>query len=83
MAAALLQLDLLITTDAPIAHLAGALGVPVWVLVPQAGDWRWGEGSEDSTEWYPRMRIFRQPFAWQWQEAIAEVSAELKTFLRS
>ena len=59
--AALLQsLDLVLTIDTAIGHIAGALGVPVWVIIPAASDWRWLNVRED-TPWYPTMRLFRQP----------------------
>src|SRR5262249_23681904 len=58
-AAVMKNLDLVITSDTAIAHLAGALGVPVWVALPQVPDWRWLLGREDSP-WYPTMRLFRQ-----------------------
>jgi ADP-heptose:LPS heptosyltransferase len=59
-------MDLVITIDNSTAHLAGALGVPVWVLVPFAPDWRWLLDREDSP-WYPTMRLFRQPKIGDWQ----------------
>jgi len=51
-------LDLVISVDTMPAHLAGALGVPVWILLDAAADWRWLEGHEDSP-WYPTMRLSR------------------------
>jgi hypothetical protein len=58
-AALLLNLDLIITVDTSVAHLAGALGRPIWVLLPFAPDWRWMLDRADSP-WYPTMRLFRQ-----------------------
>src|SRR5205823_6497678 len=66
-AAILLSLDLFITSDSAIAHLAGALGVPVWMALPTAPDWRWLQEREDSP-WYPTMRIFRQKHRGDWDE---------------
>jgi Flp pilus assembly protein TadD len=58
-AAALSALDLLISVDTSVAHLAGALGVPTWLILPSSPDWRWGREG-DATAWYPSMRLFRQ-----------------------
>ena len=58
-AAVMKNLDLVVTSDTAVAHLAGALGVPVWVALPYSPDWRWLLGREDSP-WYPTMRLFRQ-----------------------
>jgi len=76
-AAALAALDLLITVDTSVAHLAGALGRPVWVLVPFAPDWRWLLARPD-TPWYPTMRLFRQPAPGDWASAIAELAKALQ-----
>ena len=75
-AAVLKNLDLVISVDTAIAHLAGALGIPVWVALPFAPDWRWLMGREDSP-WYPTMRLFRQtrPALGQWFAEI-RVAAE-------
>ena len=75
--AAILEcVDLLITSDTAIAHLAGALGVPVWLCLMQEPDWRWmREGSR--TPWYSSMRIFRQPTPGDWISVYAEVAAAL------
>ncbi len=75
-AALLTQLDLLISVDTSVAHLAGALGRPVWLLVPFTPDWRWTFGREDSI-WYPSMRLFRQPMPGDWASVMKEVSAAL------
>src|SRR2546426_965235 len=82
-AAAICQLDLVLTVDTGVAHLAGALGRPVWVLLPHVGvDWRWMDGREDSP-WYPSMKLFRQKVPGDWPSVFARVSAELQTLLRS
>lgn len=82
-AAVLANLDLLITVDTGIAHLAGAMGIPCWVLLPDyKTDWRWLKGREDSP-WYPRgMRLFRQTTTDAWGEVIARVRNELADFVQ-
>ncbi|HZF68509.1 MAG TPA: hypothetical protein VEZ47_10760 [Gemmatirosa sp.] len=66
------SLDLVLTVDTMMAHLAGALGAPVWTLLPQPADWRWMEG-RDTSPWYPTMRLFRQPTPGDWPAVIARV----------
>ena len=78
-AAILAQLDLVIAVDTAIAHLAGAMGMPVWTLLPFAPDWRWLLRRADSP-WYPTMRLFRQPTAGDWASVFAEVARELRAF---
>jgi tetratricopeptide (TPR) repeat protein len=68
--------DLVICVDTAVAHLAGALGKPVWVLLPFAPDWRWLLDREDSP-WYPNARLFRQPAIGEWDGVIARVQKEL------
>src|SRR5216684_622070 len=75
-AAAIGALDLVIAVDTSVAHLAGALGRPVWVLLPYALDWRWLRDREDSP-WYPTMRLFRQHKPQAWEGVLARVSREL------
>ena len=75
-ASAVMALDLVITVDTAAAHLAGALGKPVWVLLPFAPDWRWLLEREDSP-WYPTMRLFRQKSLGDWQETFERVAAAL------
>ena len=73
-AAILKNLDLLITVDTAIAHCAGGLGVPVWVALPFAPDWRWVVGRDDSP-WYPSMRLFRQKRWGDWDEVFQRITA--------
>ena len=70
-------LDLLITVDSMPAHLAGALGVPVWTLLVKDADWRWMEDRADSP-WYPSMRLFRQPRPGAWDAVITEVLSRIR-----
>ncbi|HEY1719838.1 MAG TPA: tetratricopeptide repeat protein [Magnetospirillaceae bacterium] len=76
-AAVLSQLDLVIACDTAIAHLAGALARPVWVLLPFAPDWRWQMARPDSP-WYPTMTLYRQDRRGDWATVIARVAADLK-----
>lgn len=78
-AAAIAGLDLVISVDTSVVHLAGALGRPVWALLPFAPDWRWMLEREDSP-WYPTARLFRQPALGDWKTAIEKVRAELMRF---
>ena len=78
--AALVQaVDLVITVDTMVAHLAGALGRPTWLLLKHDADWRWMKDRRDSP-WYPTMRIYRQPVAGDWASVLAEVEADLAAF---
>jgi tetratricopeptide (TPR) repeat protein len=78
--AALIEaLDLVICVDTSIAHLAGALGKPIWVVIPYNADWRWLQHRQDSP-WYPSMRLFRQPTFGDWQTPLDEVAAALRQF---
>lgn len=75
-AAAILNLDLVISVDTMIAHLAGALGKPVWTLLQHAADWRWMLETRISP-WYPSMRLFRQSRLGSWESVVNQVHAEL------
>ncbi len=75
-AAQIAAMDLVVTIDNSTAHLAGALGVPVWLLLPFAPDWRWLQAREESP-WYPSMRLFRQPRLGDWQSVLQSVKSVL------
>jgi len=75
-AALVRALDLVITVDTAVVHLAGALGVPVWVALPFVPDWRWLREREDSP-WYPTVRLFRQTTLGDWDTVFAHMAAEL------
>ena len=76
-AAIINQLDLVIAVDTAMAHLAGALGKPIWLLLPFASEWRWLVDRDDSP-WYPTMRLFRQPRPGDWTGVIVNVTAALR-----
>jgi tetratricopeptide (TPR) repeat protein len=80
-AGAIANLDLVITVDTSVAHLAGAMGAQVWVLLPYIPDWRWMMGRQDSP-WYPTMRLFRQPEAGNWSEVFSELKDALRQRLQ-
>jgi tetratricopeptide (TPR) repeat protein len=75
-AAIIRNLDLVIAVDTAVAHLAGALAVPVWVAIPFASDWRWLRGREDSP-WYPTMRLFRQRQRGDWEDVFQRMAEAL------
>ena len=77
-AALIAQLDLVITIDTSVAHLAGALGVETWALLTTAPDWRWGLGRDDNP-WYPSLRLYRQQQRGQWSGVVEQVAAALQT----
>jgi ADP-heptose:LPS heptosyltransferase len=75
------QLDLVLSTDTAVPHLAAALGKPTWILLRYAPDWRWLLGRDDSP-WYPTARLFRQPRPGEWAEPIERMARELRAFRR-
>ena len=76
-AALIANLDLVISVDTSVAHLAGALGKPTWVLLPFVPDWRWMLDRSESP-WYPTMRLFRQPQLGEWDEPLKQVQQDLQ-----
>jgi hypothetical protein len=81
-AAVIQNLDLVVSVDTMVAHLAGALGKPVWVLLPFDADWRWMVHRMDSP-WYPTMRLYRQPHPNDWQPVLATVARDLSRSSKS
>jgi TPR repeat/Tetratricopeptide repeat len=81
-AAIMMNLDLVITSDTAVAHLAGAIGVPVWVALPYVPDWRWLLDRTDSP-WYPTMRLFRQKTSGDWAGVFAEIETALRQLVAS
>jgi hypothetical protein len=79
-AAVMMNLDLVITSDTSIPHLAGALGVPVWLALPNIPDWRWLLNRTDSP-WYPTMRLIRQKTAGDWTSVFSEIEVELRDMI--
>jgi hypothetical protein len=81
-AALISNLDLIISVDTSVVHLAGALAKPVWVMLPFIPDWRWLLDRDDSP-WYPTARLFRQDDSRSWGSVIVRVHAALQDFLRN
>lgn len=75
------NLDLVITVDSSVAHLAGSMGKPTWTLLPFDCDWRW-QTAGDSSPWYPSMRLFRQSEPGNWQAVLSKVRLSLKNIVR-
>lgn len=80
-AALMANMDLIITCDTSVAHLAGAMGLRTWILLPFAADWRWLRNRSDSP-WYPTARLFRQPKTGDWTGVVAEVAEALRSALK-
>jgi len=80
-AAVIDQLDVILSVDTAVAHLAGALGKPVWLMLPKAADWRWLEGRDDSP-WYTTMRLFRQRRLGDWGDVIEQVVSAFRQQLQ-
>jgi ADP-heptose:LPS heptosyltransferase len=80
-AAVIANLDLVITVDTMVAHLAGAMGHPVWTLLRHAADWRWEQDPVRSA-WYPSMHLFRQGRSEGWPELLQRVAAALERWSR-
>ena len=79
-AAILENLDMVISVDTSVVHLAGAMAKPVWALLPLVPDWRWMLGRHDSP-WYPTLRLYRQPRLGDWGAVITEVRAHLRAIV--
>jgi hypothetical protein len=82
LAETIMRLDLVLTIDTMVAHLAGALGVPVWTMLHADCDWRWPKAGRKSV-WYPNMRLFHQPSSGDWEGLLAQVAADLNQFARA
>ncbi len=78
LAERLAALDLVIVPDTMLAHLAGALGVPTWTLLPFDADWRWMQPDRSDSPWYPSMRLFRQPRPGDWNSIVGTIRGELR-----
>ena len=81
-AAAMAHLDLIISPDTAVAHLAGALGRPTWLMLPHVAEWRWLMARNDSP-WYPTMRLFRQGTRGDWAEAVGRMAVDLQDAVRA
>jgi ADP-heptose:LPS heptosyltransferase len=81
-AAIMKNLDLVIACDTAVVHLAGAIGVPVWVALTVTPDWRWLLQRSD-TPWYPTMRLFRQQRLGEWDTVFASIAKELQALAQS
>jgi hypothetical protein len=79
LAAVISRVDLVITVDTLAAHLAGALGIPAWVMLQHSADWRWMTGTSRSP-WYPWLRLFRQPRPGDWESVVADIQHALQAW---
>ena len=77
LAAVMMNLDLVLTVDTSVAHLAGALGRPAWTMLAFHADWRWMTGDSTRSPWYPEMRLFRQARQGDWSNVLDEVGTGL------
>lgn len=76
-------LDVVISVDTSVAHLAGALGRPAWILLPHFPDWRWGQNERETTHWYPSARLFRQAEPDDWTAVRHAVGRELEALIQA
>src|SRR5207302_929832 len=81
LARRLRSLDLVVTPDTMLAHLAGALGVPTWTLLPADADWRWLQPDRTDSPWYPTMHLIRQSRPGDWQPVVDEVFSRLESLV--
>jgi ADP-heptose:LPS heptosyltransferase len=81
-AAIVANLNLVISIDTSVAHLAGAMGKPAWILLHRSPDWRWLLDREDSP-WYPTARLFRQSRLGDWRDVLSRVERELRELIES
>ena len=81
-AAVIANLDLIISVDTSVVHLAGAMGKPVWTLLPFVGDWRWLFNRQDSP-WYPSVRLFRQTKRGDWDTLCKRMALELESVVNT
>ena len=75
------SLDLVITIDSAVAHLSGALGKPIWVMLKYAADWRWGYDNQSSSPWYPTSVLYRQKRLGDWSDPIKALTKDLKRYI--
>jgi ADP-heptose:LPS heptosyltransferase len=79
-AAVMASLDLIVTSDTSVVHLAGALGRPAWLALQHLAEWRWLADRDDSP-WYPSLRLYRQPRPGDWSSVFGEITRNLKAKL--